>query len=78
MLFEEKRSCKELKHPCEFSNRRCNKYNYSLSKGLPFMKSRLILHKQLSIQIITNSVVMLTQNCLLLEDKVKQTQTLVH
>ena len=73
MLVEEKRSYTELNYPCEFCKRSCDNYNTILfSKGLPFMRTRLILHKQLSIQIITNSMVMLTQNCLLLEEKVKQ------
>ena len=71
VLVEEKRSCTELKYPCEVSNKEVAIYTLFF-KGLPFMKTRLILHKQLSIQIITSSVVMLTQNCLLLEDKVKQ------
>ena len=69
MLIEEKRSYAELKYPCEFCNRSCDNHIILFSKGLPFMKTRLILHQQFSIQIIAN---VLTQNCLLLEDKVKQ------
>ena len=69
MLIEEKRSYAELNYPCEFCNRSCDNYIILFSEGLPFVKTRLILHKQLSTQTITN---MLTQNCLLLENKVKQ------